>query len=66
MKNLTQTFSDLSGIKQDNWECYPRFLALKSKQSLDPQEIYSIDQSIYLLYVTMGKIRKKIHKLVHG
>jgi hypothetical protein len=37
MKNLTQFFLDLARIKQDGWECYPGFIALKSKQSLDPQ-----------------------------
>lgn len=51
-----QTFSDLARLKQDSWECYPGFIALKSKQSLDPQVIDTRNQSwFYLLYVTVQK-----------
>jgi hypothetical protein len=66
MKNLTQTFSDLARLKQDSWECYPGFIALKSKQSLDPQAIYTRDQGwFYLLYVTVQKEESKIYISVY-
>jgi hypothetical protein len=44
VKNLTQAFSDLVGLRQDSWECYPRFIALKNKQSLNPRVLSTRDQ----------------------
>jgi hypothetical protein len=49
MENLTQAFSDLVGIKQDIWECYPGFIA--SKQSLNPQVLITEDQGWFLCVV---------------
>jgi hypothetical protein len=35
MEHLTQSFSDLSWLGKDSWECHPGFIA--SKHSLNPQ-----------------------------
>jgi hypothetical protein len=29
MRDLTQSFSDLVGLRKDSWECYPGFIDLK-------------------------------------
>jgi hypothetical protein len=61
MRNLTQAFSDLVGLRQDSWECYSGFIALKKKkkQSLNPQVLSTRDQGwFYILYVTVQKKEK--------
>jgi hypothetical protein len=49
MENITQAFSDVAGLIQDSWECYPGFIA--SKQSLYPQVLIIEDQWWFLCIV---------------
>jgi hypothetical protein len=42
MENLTQSFSYLSWLGQDSWECHLGFIA--SKNSLNPQVLITKDQ----------------------
>ena len=50
IKNLTQSFSDLSQLGQDSLECYSGFIV--SKLSLNPQVSITKDQSwFYDIYL---------------
>jgi len=54
MEHLTQSFLDLSWLRQDSWERHPGFIA--SKNSLNPQVLITKDQGwIYDLYMLQYK-----------
>ena len=58
MRNLTQEFSDLVGLRKDSWECYPGFIDLTQKKQII--EFIGIKYKrprliLYMLYVIVQK-----------